>query len=581
MIKRSAHRDEDLVFGLDLNDNIMLVGVVQNDVDTLDGVTTAIAMVRLGLNVLELPAVAGHTLNETIRTSPSFGQLVSEIQSQLELGNSPVENDLVKTAAVLVTEDVKNKLNPGAANSGLRQTAKIERQKTSKNQILIASSSTNIVMKKSEVVHVPPKDLPYYIIKSPLKGNNLWLEDISGPGITLHNDTRLYWDVKSFDQDTIVDSQELEWLPFSFFEFVPYINPPTITPLYVKNGKARIDISQSEKTKAKHMIYSITQALSVVLAWATKNSDLDVKNQVDCTEQVAKWILNDKMPDLLTKADGKSALEYRDHVMQGDVLSNLVPIFETVNVCTPYIPQFKNTPAKKFIKSLYSVWAKLNFAIAVGTATEFIYQTYHYWDHTSSIELCKNKGVLSECVERINFVVPIAAIDVGSTLKMSVTVTGVNGTDLTAIQEILWSIDNPQIASIDKDGLLIGKAPGFVKVVATTGGIAKTFDVTVKENSQSNYCRFVIPYKQPINGLTEFKSEYSADSPLLEGDILADEGDILGQVQVCNGSNSQVGEGVVAFIRKIRKGKHIKITYYQRNLTCGYDWTSLGTLTCD
>ncbi|MBB5436926.1 hypothetical protein HDC92_000590 [Pedobacter sp. AK017] len=94
------------------------------------------------------------------------------------------------------------------------------------------------------------------------------------------------------------------------------------------------------------------------------------------------------------------------------------------------------------------------------------------------------------------------------------------------------------------------------------------------------YCRFVINYKQPYNGLTEFKSEFSSDLFIVEGDVLANEPDILGNVSICNGAETQTGNGVVSFIRSIKKGKNIKITYYQRNLSCGYDWTSLGTITC-
>lgn len=281
MIKIIKYKEDNLIFGLNNQNEIMLISMVnKNDTSIiLDAKSSAIAMVRFTLNPFGTGNYNSQQLNIAIQSAPSFSVLLNTIQQQLILGNAILNSDSAISKAQLVANEIV------IANGGLILGRPLDNQK-------------------------------YYFIDGLLKGENLWFENVAGSDVKFFNDTRLYWQVTSRnEQGTIITPQkELDWLPFKWQEIIPSLNPPTETAITVVNSpnnsaKFTVTLEQNNVTKTKHFLF-LMQNLGLTLLDYFGRPGAAYSKELECSGEFAKAILNDKMPQLLTQPSGTVLLQY-------------------------------------------------------------------------------------------------------------------------------------------------------------------------------------------------------------------------------------------------------------------------------
>ncbi|WP_018480137.1 Ig-like domain-containing protein [Pontibacter roseus] len=440
------NREENVIFALGPNDAIMLMAMVKaGEEAVLDANSTADAMVRFALNPAESDSLTPEQLSQGIRGAASFAALQAEVEKNLTSGGSPLEASATTALAASVATESKSillELRTAGGNAGA------------------TTAST---------------DLPYYFIETIFKGENLWLEDATGAGVDLLNDTRLYWEASSWDEKgEQIAVASLEWLPFNFFEFFPYINPPVRETLQVKDGKFVVRIHQDETTRRKHAVYLIQQMILSVLEWAGAQKGA---REIGATEKVSQIILNEQMPNLLGKADGASALSYFGAQLEQMKYEWFYTLLRTHIKNLPV-----TTPSGKFLRSLINVWERMEVAVSVGQRAEFTYQLVNYWDYTSSVELCKNKGQISECVRSVELTPLSVVFKKGETRQLNAKVTGVKGTDLSSTHDVEWASSDESVAKVSQTGLVTGVGAGSAEISAAiqVQGIQSGKSATVK-----------------------------------------------------------------------------------------------------
>src|SRR5690606_6228765 len=68
----------------------------------------------------------------------------------------------------------------------------------------------------------------------------------------------------------------------------------------------------------------------------------------------------------------------------------------------------------------------------------------------------------------------------GESIRMEATPLAGDGSELPPAQA-MWSVTDPDVATIDESGLLVGVSPGPVEVIATIRGVSGSMYVEVTE----------------------------------------------------------------------------------------------------
>ncbi len=273
-------KEENLIFALDNQSNIILMSLVSGTKAQIDAASTALALVRFALNQAGTGDLKPSQLNQSIRSTLSFSQLQNVLQQNLISGSALFDDPNMVLKVVDVAKEVL------IASKGLVEGRPAKRDPSEKHDI----------------------------INTIWKGENLWFQDVTGSDIKLFNDTRLDWIVTSRNESgTIIDEKTLPWLPFKLFEFITALNPPTETNLTVVKpsltGSFSLTLRQNTVTRGKHSIYLMQNLGLSLLAWVTAPGS-GVDKQIECSGQFAQAVLNEKLPGLLTKADASAAKAY-------------------------------------------------------------------------------------------------------------------------------------------------------------------------------------------------------------------------------------------------------------------------------
>lgn len=432
------YKEEALVFGFNTQNEILFICLVnKNDsIIKLDAKGSAVAIVRFILN----PAGTGNfmplELNAAIQAAPSFNQLLNVIQQHLINGNSIFTNDSALIKAHIVANEIIS------ANGGLILGRPLENQK-------------------------------YYFIDGLFKGENLWFENITGPDVKFFNDTRLYWQVTSRDEQGVIVNQkkELEWEPFKWEHIIPSIDPPTETLIKVTNTANNTNmftliLEQDASTRAKHGLFLIHNLLLTLLDWMGRPGT-DYSKELECINEVAKTILNDKLPQLLTKGSGTAAIEYMKIELEG---IEALWYYENISKCIP-LPSLSdvatNQAVKKFLITVVSFWNKIQLAISFATTLNFAAQMAHYWDYSSTQSFCKVDGNISAmCSLPVLATSSITAITQSSAISGGTIPTG-NGAIIIA-RGVCWStspyptIENSKSVNGQGAGTFISNLSGLM-----------------------------------------------------------------------------------------------------------------------
>jgi Bacterial Ig-like domain (group 2) len=75
----------------------------------------------------------------------------------------------------------------------------------------------------------------------------------------------------------------------------------------------------------------------------------------------------------------------------------------------------------------------------------------------------------------------MATLSVGAFMQFTATGHYRNGSTADITNQVLWSVDSPQIAIISDQGLVVGEQPGTVNVAAGAGSIT-AFEVLMVTN---------------------------------------------------------------------------------------------------
>ncbi|TGE18016.1 Ig-like domain-containing protein [Hymenobacter elongatus] len=463
MLPVAIGRKEDLFFALGGKEQVLLMGFTEGEPAELSIENTGVALVRFAINPLGTGSLTPAQLKEAIRKAPAFSLLRQAINQALSKGESSLDSDDAIAKAGAVAAEVVKAYGGFVPNRG------------------VAGASVN-----------QATALPYFLIKTAFKGNNIWLEDEkASANVKMFNDTRLYWEVvTSNEQGQQIQKQEVKWEPFKFFEFLPFVNPPETAILQGHPEKFTVTIGQNTQLRGRHAAFLIQSAILTLLEWAG-DPKRDPEKVAACVNALAPVIVNKELSGLITQADGQSARQYLLEIMDklmGVTDSGKFWIYEYMNQCQgKNLPGIEDLPAKrKFAKLLSRAWTKMQVTISFSATAGFAYQFFYYYNHTASVTLCKNNGTVSECVDRVNISDPTAsnALPVGTTLSLSGTVIGEDGTDLTSSHTITWQSSNPALATVNAQGVVTGIKVGKVDITGTCGGKKGTLNLTVTPFSQ-------------------------------------------------------------------------------------------------
>lgn len=527
------NRSDQLIFAADTDGNPTLMGYLGPENNVLGVEEIGVALVRFLLSASASDA-ATLDLRAIISEAPSYSALVKAVNSAVEEGVPPLDSEDVLSLVSSVAYHVE------------RSFAQAADRKASK----VAAADTK---------GIKPEELPFYFSKGLLEESNIWLEDAAEGRVKVFNASRLAWKIRHVDNDLGLVNGAIA-LPWVSFPGALYAYPePVAVQIPMMDGRMSLELYQDEETKANHIVNLINMAVNVVAASVGGHLD----RQSECALSISQRIRNERMGELLTKADGAAArayvLETLNQFFNDGFFSLAKDCFILSGRASDYLSGGNRNPQ---LKAALKVFLKLTTMIEVAdqmaSFTVFSYQLFHFWDFTGSVTFCKNQGRLVECVKSLDVEGPADSVAVGYTIPLRAMLFGEHGSDLTDKQLVVWSSSDQGIAVVDRQGVVRGLAEGNVEIKAAIGAVQSSYSLRViPGDDDRNWCIIDVFYKQPRTGWVTFRS---SSKNAVQGDIeLIDQ--LWGTSMTCSGQMG--GEGTIGVRYKVRRGKNIEFTIYQ------------------
>lgn len=456
---------------------------------------TALALVHLVMGALDPSQVSPSQFETTARAATTFATLAAKIGADVEAGQSPVNASDVLQLVVQVASETRQSLDGGAPSVTARRVpAKPSSLKT--RRMPTRSSAKRLRMPGPERTNdlIPSfygPNASWFIDVRPLFGS-LWLDDTPtpGPGVNVMNETRLDWEASTIvdGSATVIDREAVPYVPFDFWGgFVPYYRQPSITSLLGNGTRFTVSVAQTPatRTKAATMIITGTYDLALDVSGLKKGT----KDEGTCVAAfVTAATNNSEFAQLVSSGTREDLLAWLRHMLPADDLKASYDLYgdllEGCGVDLPSDLNWQQVLGKFGIElsgialKLLAVYSDVKAATPYGSLGELSYETYQYWDKNYHATICKEAGVIAECVQSIAIAPPSAAIKVGDQVLLAATVTGVSGKVLTD-RTITWHTSNAGVATVDGSGLVTAEDTGVTTITAASGGATGTATVSV------------------------------------------------------------------------------------------------------
>ncbi|MFC7515123.1 DUF4214 domain-containing protein [Herbaspirillum sp. GCM10030257] len=330
----------------------------------LDATSTAIAMVSVALDLMELPPqITVAQFNQAVKGTPSYAALEAAIVESLNQAKSPIDSDKVFDLVFAVAKDVVPSLDA-----------------------LIKPVTLRPVLVK------PPLPVtmlePEYSIE--VGDEFIWMNDVNG-GVNVFNRTFLSWQLRSkTPQGQILDEKIAPPLEANVLQlFGSYLSSASINNLVGSGPEFWVTLEQTAQTKELNLVEATRRYMFAFLAVMTT---VKQKDAAACVNQLAQSLVNDKLFPAMQSQTGEAAAEYFNTILPSFNQSTI----EDLGQC---LRGAKIELSPKAGSLFSAIWRKFNVLVLardVAAAAGPVRQLFRYWNFPAeTFIVCKANGVIT------------------------------------------------------------------------------------------------------------------------------------------------------------------------------------------
>jgi len=351
---------------------------IGNTTGVLDAASTAMAMVRIALDAVQLPpGLKNDQLTKAIQSSSNFTVLLTDVQQDLAAGNSPLSDTQTASAAWAVALDASTSIGTSSPSAA----------------VVAAQNPTNVTT-----------PLPFYLHKGSQPFDKIWLTDLEGNNVNVNNQTFITWQVITSVPTSgaalgTTDTPPLTTTTSQLFAY--YGGSASVTPVNGASPSFSLQLSQSPTTR---QINGIAAFIKYVLFMYSSVAKLYPNPRTTkCVSGIASSIFNDQFPNFVTQPDGATA---------GTYLAQLLPISASGDIVYKKFSACGLLPSGSTLFASYvsKIWPTLNIGGFVNKAWEAldlarglvstvgaVAETFAYWNQLDNFQICKSGGNVVNC----------------------------------------------------------------------------------------------------------------------------------------------------------------------------------------
>lgn len=427
---------------------IKLMAFATTDV-VLDGRSTAAALVRMALPTPTPINISSADLNNAIRSTASYPELLSAVNTQLQSNASPVGAREVEPLATRVAREVFQALAPQPSQAA--------------------------------TITLEGRALPWTIADVGFR-EKAWF-DAEGTSIYFHNQTAVAWEV-SVTPGASSSTEIFEMVPpriEPLIVFDPTVRPSR-TPLYPAEPRFKLTASQNSKEVVKHntvlVFAKVFESLAGVATGMTTGRSTELGQ---CYLAMAERFVNDNLPDLGTHRTWDefnnyllSVAEWSDtsntNINAATITTTITSVVATCAVADIEKEQIlKFLLANPYIRALVLTYNAAKFLRTSFTTLETLGHWQKYFGQRHEAYFCRYQG--SEIPCRFTLIVdPVeATIRKGETVAIRDRLTDANGSESLGLLNVpaTWTSDRPDVATVTQLGVVEGINAGTTRITVT------------------------------------------------------------------------------------------------------------------
>jgi hypothetical protein len=249
---------------------------------------------------------------------------------------------------------------------------------------------------KSAKVAVPQSAYPVSIFSGwDAAVDKMWLSDLpNSQNVQLNNRTRLAWHTTTSEGfDKSVDGLDASFLQ-SLIGY--YAGTEGVLKVESSTPNYEIVVAQDKEARTANLLTLNSKMIFLVLDMVLGASGADEDIKAQCAMNVAEYLTDSKMSDLLTGSSGSAVVEYAKHLIPKTPGALIELSTRAGPICIKQINPI-TTVITTYLSAFSGIAALILYTPSLEAVGGTSQQLISHWNDTYTLNVCKENGVAVLC----------------------------------------------------------------------------------------------------------------------------------------------------------------------------------------